>query len=61
MHFPNLTQHAEVGRQSPKQDRNIAVENYPEVDGAVNMPGVYKMPMVRMWFVATDESPNVRV
>jgi hypothetical protein len=32
----------------PKQDSNIAVESCPEVDGAADMPGVYKMPMVRM-------------
>jgi hypothetical protein len=53
--YPILTQHAEVGRKSPKQSRNVVVESYPEVGGAVDMPGVYKISMARMWFVATDE------
>jgi hypothetical protein len=37
------------------------VESRPEVDGAVDRPGVYKVPMVRMWLTTTVESPNEAV
>ena len=33
----------------PQQGQTMtAVESYPEVGGATYMPGVYKLPMVRM-------------
>lgn len=36
-------------------------ESCPEVDGVAYMPGVYKMPMVRISSgKKTDESANVR-
>ena len=61
MQFPALTQHAKVGRKLPKQNESIiAVESCPEVGGATHMPGVYKIPMVRMW-ITTDERPDVQV
>jgi hypothetical protein len=50
----------EVGRSLPKQIRNNAVENALEVGYVDDMPGVYKLPMVRMSLL-TDEIPNVRV
>ena len=37
------------------------VEICPEVGGAVDRPGVYKMPMARMWLTATDEGPKEMV
>ena len=49
-----------VGREIPKQKSNHAVESDPEVGCVSYMPGVYKIPKVRMskW---TDELANVRV
>ena len=36
-------------------------ESCPEVDGVTYRPGVYKIPMVRMFLMGTDELVNVRV
>jgi hypothetical protein len=38
-----------------------AVENCPEVGGAIYRSGVYKIPMARMRLTAADKSPNVKV
>ena len=31
------------------------MENCPGAGGATYMPGVYKIPMVRMWLTTTDK------
>ncbi len=49
---------AESNRKSVCEDRP---ESCPEVDGTAYRPGVYKIPMVRMFRKRTDESANVRV
>ena len=45
----------------PNKAATVVVENCPEVGGVVYRPGVYKMPMARMWLTTTDKNPNVWV